>query len=210
MSFKFSQLNFYFLMPLSLSLVAGFVMPAISTKDINNYYNMAVEPKTVRYLEYKVLSPDGTKEISVYAINDDPNTFMDNALAKQVFTLKNLADSSKKDILTSEKVDFPKWLGNNHIFFTTYCGSGCQGFDLVNISTKKRKNGVLSYMVTSDGKSEYTILESWSGKEIKFDGVPKEIISEIFGGKIWLVFNMIDQQGKALGQKRILFDETSL
>jgi len=60
-------------------------------------------------------------------------------------------------------------LGSEHIFYSTYCGSSCLGFTVINLSTGKTQRGSLSFMADDNGNA-YTLFEDWSGEVHRFDG----------------------------------------
>ena len=57
---------------------------------------------------------------------------------------------------------------------------------------------------------EYTVFTDWSGQEFEFDGVPDSITAQTENNKTWLVFHLQDEQGKFVGEKRLLFNDVNL
>ncbi len=102
------------------------------------------------------------------------------------------------------------WLGNDHVFFTVYCGSSCQGIVLLDVITGKTHSTTIASMSSSKEKS-YTIFPDWfSKKEFRFDGLIDEMSGEMKDGQAYLVFKMVHDDGTALEEKRFLFTGNSL
>lgn len=102
------------------------------------------------------------------------------------------------------------WLGNDHVFFTVYCGSSCQGLILLNVITGKTHSTTIASMSSLVEKS-YTIFPDWfSKKEFRFDGLIDEMNGEIIDGQAYLVFKTVHDDGSASEEKRFLFTGNSL
>ncbi|MEK7458278.1 MAG: hypothetical protein AAB612_02225 [Patescibacteria group bacterium] len=102
------------------------------------------------------------------------------------------------------------WLGNDHVFFTVYCGSSCQGLILLDVITGKTHSTTIASMSSLKEKS-YTIFPDWfSKKEFRFDGLIDEMNGEMKDGKTYLVFKTVYDDGSALEEKRFLFTGNSL
>ena len=120
-------------------------------------------------------------------------------------------ENGKEDyIFTGSRIGEPKWLGNEHVFFTSYCGSSCQGIYLVDVFNKETEQGVLSYMTSGDDEPVYTYFQDWFGHEFKLNGWVEEIRSETVDNKTYLIFNMRDDEQKSIGQKKFLFTGKAL
>ncbi len=158
----------------------------------------------VREDVYEEKSPDGKNTLTLYEVVDIPE--IDNFIA-----IKERTSKIEKYIFVSDFRDgFPKWLGNEHIFFTSYCGSSCQGIYLVNVFSKETRQGVLSYMINEDNKPVYTHFRDWFGHEFRFDGWVAEISSDTIRDETYLIFYMIDDNGKSIGQKKFLYTGNEL
>lgn len=93
--------------------------------------------------------------------------------------------------------------GKDEVFFTAYCGSGCEGLNVVNLTTGEIKRAMLSYIAYEPKRGEYTIFQDWTGTKYEFDGVPSDITSQTDSEHTSLIFHMIDEKGDALGIQRV-------
>src|SRR3989344_20099 len=172
------------------------------------------EPQTLKELQYEELSPNSSKKIISYNFAFDLSIFRDYYKDyfnnDTVVSVLDMEDSSENYIFTGSRIGEPKWLGNDHVFFTSYCGSSCQGIYLVNVFNKETEQGVLSYMTSGDDKLVYTYFQDWFGRDFKFDGWVDDIRSDTVGDKIYLIFYMRNDEQKSIGQKRFLFTGKSL
>ncbi|OGE81026.1 MAG: hypothetical protein A3H72_00855 [Candidatus Doudnabacteria bacterium RIFCSPLOWO2_02_FULL_48_8] len=195
----FMQADYVFRTQEVLSEYTGYIEARIrdNIKD-----NMAIEPTTIsQSVIFDRVSPDGSQELRYYS---------EKELDQQIIAVKTIKTNQEKVIYSGNRINYPKWLGNEHIFFTTYCGTGCQGFGLVNVSSGKVEKGVLSYMSIDENRPDYTNFRDWFGKEFEFDGTPESIEGEIKDDKTYLVFRMRDRETKPLGEKRFLFTGNDL
>src|SRR3989344_1612003 len=172
------------------------------------------EPQTLKELQYEELSPNSSKKIISYNFAFDLSIFRDYYKDyfnnDTVVSVLDMEDSSENYIFTGSRIGETKWLGNNHIFFTSYCGSSCQGIYLVNVFSKETRQGVLSYMINEDNKPVYTHFRDWFGRDFEFNGWVDEIRSDTIGNKTYLIFYMTDDKGKSIGQKRFLYTGNGL
>lgn len=162
-----------------------------------------IQPKPIEVQSWTFdrLSPDGSQELMYYS---------ERELDRQIISLRNTKAELEKTIYSGSRVNLPDWLGNEHIFFTTYCGTSCQGLDLVNVINTEVRTGLLSYMFFVPKRPVYTHFRSWFGEEFEFNGLPTEIISETNDNKTWLIFKMKDETGKFIGEKRFIFTGNDL
>lgn len=173
-----------------------------------------VEPKIFKELTYEELSPDGLNKIISYRTIFDINfyrdyyeEYFDNNI---IISIRDMEDGRESYIFTGGRLGEPKWLGNEHVFFTSYCGSSCQGIYLVNVFNKETKIGVLSYMTQGDDKPIYTHFKDWHDHEFEFDGWVDDIRSETIKNKAYLIFHMRDNEHKSVRQKKFLFTGNAL
>ncbi len=158
----------------------------------------------VKDVVYEEVSPSGDHVLILYEVPDNPED-------QEFVVIKNKASKVEEYIYFLNYRDgIPKWLGNDFIYFTTYCGTSCQGLDLVDVNSKQTYNGVLSYMVLDEKRGPYTIFKDWFGHEFTFNDLVDYITSETVRDKAYLVFKMENEKGKALGQKRFLFTGKAL
>ena len=163
----------------------------------------------LKTLQYKELSPDEAKEAIVYKIKFDPtlyeNYYQDYFPNNTIIAVKETKTGRVDYVFTGEeRTGNPHWLGNSHIFFTTYCGTACQGIYLVNVQNKETRLGVLGYTFSEEGLWQ-THFKDWFGEEFVFKGMVDKIESEIRKNNSYLIFKMQDGEGDFLGQKRFLF-----
>ncbi|MEK7128434.1 MAG: hypothetical protein AAB933_02645 [Patescibacteria group bacterium] len=188
-----------------------FSHPPENPKDIKLTEKGTQSLKEIQYEElspnslYKIISYNFTFDLSIYK-----DYYKDYFYNDMVISVQDMEDGSENYIFTGSRIGEPKWLGNEHIFFTSYCGSSCKGIYLINVLNKETEQGVLSYMISGDDKPVFTYFKDWFDKEFKFDGWVEEIKSEIVNDKVYLIFYMIDDEHKSLGQKRFLFTEKAL
>ncbi len=148
-------------------------------------------------------SPGKSKELTEYLINNFGKG------SEYMVTFKGMDTGLEKNIFIGNRTGRVKWLGDDHAFYTDYCGTGCQQLILINVSSSDKASGMLSYMPRENGQ-EYTVFDDWFGKQFNFDGIPDDIYSQTVGDKTWLVFKMVNEDGASLGENRLLFDGSSL
>ncbi len=148
-------------------------------------------------------SPDKSKELAEHLINDSGKGL------EYVVTFKGMDTGLEKNIFIGYRTGRVKWLGDDHAFYTDYCGTGCQQLVLINVSNSGKAYGMLSYMLRENGQ-EYTVFDDWFGKQFMFDGIPDDIYSRTVGDKTWLVFKMVNEDGTYLGEKRLLFNGSDM
>lgn len=164
-------------------------------------------------LTYRENSLDGTKQIIRYSFNNHPELFTDykDYLNNNVFiALKDLADNKESYVfIGEERTNNPHWLGNEHIFFTTYCGTACKGIYLVNILNKDTELGIFSYIYSDQKNVQVTHFKDWFNNSFEFPGWVKNIHSSYFDNKVYLIFEMWNNN-KYMGGKRFIFTGSSL
>ena len=77
--------------------------------------------------------------------------------------------------------------GGEYIFYTTYCGSSCLGFEVINLTTGHRQRGSLSFLFDDNGDA-YTVFWDWNGRYHKFDGEFVSVSGHEQGEKLFLDF----------------------
>ncbi len=133
-----------------------------------------------------------------------PEKHTDDKLKLMIF---DIFRKPPQEILSSDfdTASYLHWLGEENIFFTTHCGSSCEGFDLLNIRSKKILRASITSFSADRGAKIWTVFDDWSNNKFGMDGVIKNIRGEIKGEKDYLIFEMEDSNGKDLGKKRFLF-----
>lgn len=165
------------------------------------------ELKTVRYEEE---SPNQSQRVLAYEVGFNPNFYKgyyeDYFLNRVIIAVRDLEYARERYIFTGEgRTNDPHWLGNNHIFFTSYCGTACQGLYLVDVRNKETWQAVWGYGRDDAGAVWQTHFTDWFGGEFDFEGLVREVASEVSGDEAYLIFKMEDDQGGFLGEKRFLF-----
>jgi len=98
------------------------------------------------------------------------------------------------------------WLGNYHLFFSSHCGTACQGITLLDIRSGKTKNGVLTYPSFPNQPAK-THFKDWFGREFVINGLVKDVSSTTEGNLHYLIFMLEDNAGNFLGEKKFQFVE---
>lgn len=138
--------------------------------------------------------------------NDYYNDFF---LNQKIISVQDIKTSREYYVFTGEeRTGDPHWLGNDYIFFTTYCGTSCQGIYLIDTRNKESELGVTSYLF--EGERWVTHFRDWFGGEFVFEGLLNEVKSEISGAGPVLIFDMTDDKRNFLGEKKLLFTGNSL
>lgn len=175
--------------------------------------NAGAGDSPLRKADYEEFSPDQKQKITRYQVKYDENLFGDyhGYLDSMVFiSLTNVDEGREKYIFVGEeKTGDPHWLNNEYIFFTSYCGTSCQGLYLVDVGNKESELAVISYVFNGDGPW-ITHFRDWFGGEFVFKGLVGDIASLTVGDKSYLIFEMKDENKNPLGEERLLFMGKSL
>jgi len=171
-----------------------------------------INQKKDRISVYSETSPDGVRQIILYEMPFTGNGQLEyyNYLSSQYFfAVKELASGREQYIFVNDyKTGYPHWLGNDYIFFTSGCGSGCQGLYLVDTRSKESRLAMLTTTPLTKDTFE-THFRDWFNQEFRFPGWTKHIRSVLLEDKIYLIFQMWDNNQPA-GEKKFLFTENSL
>jgi hypothetical protein len=168
---------------------------------------------SLREPDYEETSPDRQNRIIRYKIKDYNENLYSNYHgyldSNVLIALASLEEEREKYIFVGEeRTGDPHWLGNDYIFFTTYCGTSCQGIYLIDTRNKESELGVISYLF--EGERWVTHFRDWFGGEFVFEGLLDEVRSEMNGLSPVLIFNMKDDRGNFLGERKMLFMGKSL
>jgi len=98
------------------------------------------------------------------------------------------------------------WLGNNHLFFLSHCGTACQGITLLDIRSGKTKSGVLTYPSFPNQPAK-THFKDWFGQEFVINGLVKGVSSATESNLHYFIFMLEDDTGNFLGEKKFQFME---
>jgi len=82
--------------------------------------------------------------------------------------------------------------GNDRIFYTTYCGSSCLGFEVISLTTGQKQKGSLAFLF-DDNSDEYTVFGDWNGIYHRFDGEFISVSGSEQGEKLTLDFTIRDR-----------------
>lgn len=168
---------------------------------------------SLREPNYEETSPDRQNRIIRYKIeNYDENLYSNyhGYLDSNVLiALDSLEEEREKYIFVGgERTGDPHWLGNDYIFFTTNCGTSCQGLYLVDTRSKESRLAVISYLFEKDRWVTY--FQDWFDKKFVFEGLLDDIKSETNSAGSVLIFSMKDDQRNFLGERKMLFTGNSL
>lgn len=159
-------------------------------------------------LENQEESPDGKNIIIKYDLkplssSDYYDDYFDN---KSTISIKDLGIDKEYSLYTGDdRIGSPHWLGNDHIFFTGYCGTSCQGLYLIAIRNREVAQAVLTYLVPARDDIWTTHFRDWFDQEFFLEGFVEDIKGKVDGNKTYLVFKMIDINRRPLGEKHFLF-----
>lgn len=165
---------------------------------------------------YEELSPNRDRKVIRYKLDYRPElfsksytTYLDNNAILAV--VKNIGDVERESFLFigEERTGNPHWLGNRYLFFKAHCGSSCQGLILLDTENRQIWNGVLSYYAGKD-ESQKTHFSSWFDQDFELDGSIGQIHADIVDNKPYLIFDMKNEQGVEIGQRRFLFTGSKL
>lgn len=163
---------------------------------------------------YEEISPDKLQKAIEYKMSFDPQLYDDYYndffLNQKIISVKNIKTDREDYVFTGEeRTGDPHWLNNEYIFFTSYCGTSCQGLYLVEVGSRESQLAVISYIFEGNGPW-MTHFKDWFGGEFVFDGLVDDIASLTVGDKSYLIFKMKDANKNPLGEERLLFMGKSL
>lgn len=169
----------------------------------------------MKEIEYEEFSPDRSKKIILYKMvfNRDlySGYYNDYFYNSVVVAAVDIEDRREYYVFTGEeRTGNPHWLGNNHVFFTTHCGTACKGVYLVDTGDRETRLAVWGYTFSKEKGSWETHFTDWFDQKFSFDGLVDELKSEVAGNEVYLIFKMRDDQGKPLYDKQFLFTESGL
>ncbi len=168
----------------------------------------------LKEIGYEEISPDNLQKAIEYKMSFDPQLYDDYYndffLNQKIISVKNIRTDKEDYVFTGEdRTGDPHWLGNDKIFFTSYCGTACQGLYLVDVGNKESELAVISYIFDGEGPWR-THFKDWFGEAFIFEGLIDKITSSTVGGKSYLIFKMKDVNKKPLAEEHFLFTGKSL
>lgn len=214
-----------------LLIIVGCIIFGWFTRDI---YNGFIESKTLKEdtkeeleedgsqrvvlqkeIKHEEVSPNGKNIIIKYNLAYDPifyrDYYDDYFNNKSIISVKALETNKEHYLYTGDdRIGSPHWLGNDYVFFTSYCGTSCQGLYLVDTRDREVSQAVLSYLVPTQGDVWTTHFRDWFGQEFAFEGLVDEIEGKVDSNRTYLVFKMIDINRKPVGEKYLLFATNKL
>lgn len=177
---------------------------------IDKVTNTDKSPKSLKTLEYKELSPDKSREVLVYHMRFDPLLYDDYYKEyfpnQKILIVRDLDSQEEHVVFTGEeRTNDPHWLGNENIYFTSYCGTACKGIYLINVLNKESRQGVWAYIYDEQKNTWETHFHDWFSQKFVLDGMIGNVKSEVVSGQTYLMFDMNNGNGDFLGKKRFLF-----
>jgi len=180
--------------------------------------NTVIDVKGTRRTTYEEMSPDGEKKIIRYEIpynsefysdNYNDYNYFNNNIIIAIITNIGTTDNEHYLFTGNYNTGFPHWLGNNYVFFTTHCGSSCQGLMLLDTKLGQRWLGGLSSLTNSNSAGD-TYFHDWFGQNFSLGGGVIQISGKLENNKPYLIFDMGNEKGVESGQKRFLFTGDTL
>lgn len=168
------------------------------------------EARKVKDIEHEEFSPNQLKKVVVYKMTFDPELYNDYYedyfYNRKIIAVRDIKSRREEYIFTGEeRTGDPHWLGNNYVFFTTYCGTACRGLYLVDTRNKETWLAVLDHTFSYKKDVYDTHFKDWFGQEFVSEGLIDEIKSEMVDDKAYLIFKMKNNQGDFTYEKRFLF-----
>jgi hypothetical protein len=174
----------------------------VKKEDVSKLQKMA--ELTEKFVE---ISPDGTKQVILYErpFLGEGQLDYHNYLSNQyLFAVRDL-DSWREHyvFVGDDKVGYPHWLGNNFIFFTAGCGTGCKSLYLVDTRSKESFSAIVT--TTPISKNGFkTHFRDWFDSEFNFAGWMKHMRAVTIKDKTYLIFE-IWNNNQPIGEKRFIF-----
>lgn len=201
-----------------IALIVGILILiylAIGLQYFKEYGKDGQTRSELKELVYERLSPDQSKKTIVYDMKFDPSLYKDYYaeyfLNNLIISVRELEYGQERYIFTGESYgSYPRWLGNEHVFFTYRCGTSCQGVYLINTNTKETRTGLLGYVSSSENDMWVTHFIDWFDQEFQFDWFVDEMYSEIINKKTYLIFRLKDDNSDYVGEKRFIFTGNEL
>lgn len=161
---------------------------------------------------YQESSPNGERTTVLFEVpftgegDLDYKNYLSN---RYVYVVETPANGREVQVFVNDyKTGYPHWLGDKHIFFTSGCGTGCQGIYLVNVDSKESSLALLETIPRSETEFE-TRFHDWFGQEHAFSGWVDHMRSVSLNDQVYFVFQ-IKNHGRELQEKKFLFTENSL
>ncbi|MBI2596789.1 hypothetical protein HYW41_01410 [Candidatus Daviesbacteria bacterium] len=146
------------------------------------------------------ISPTRIRRAITYKLHNKP-LFQDHIM---IATQDSNSETEEPLFIGEERTGMPQWLDDEHILFTSYCGTACQGVYLINVRNKEAKLATLSFTF-SDTNTWETHFSDWFGKKFQFPGLLGDIGTEFSNDNFYLVFRKKDQLDNDSGKRRLLF-----
>lgn len=182
----------------------------------NDSENPQHQTPPTRRKTYEELSLDGSKKITSYELGFNPSLFANNYTTyldnNVIIAVTNIFPDVEREyyiFIGEDRTGAPHWINNNYVFFTHHCGSSCQGLTLLDVRTGQRWLAVLSFLSNKDGYLE-THFHDWFDKDFKFNGSIQKIHGVMEDNLPYLIFDMENEKGVEIGEKRFLFTGNSL
>lgn len=191
-------------------------LPAVQTGAVlgNAEEKANNSDRKLKKIKYEELSPDGAQKVIKYKMVFDEQLYDDYYneffINQKIIAVEDIKTSKEYYVFTGEeRTGDPHWLGDDYIFFTTNCGTSCQGLYLVDVRNKESELAVISYVFNGDGLW-MTHFKDWFGEKFIFKGLVDKITSLTVGDESYLILKMKDINKNPLGEERLLFTGDSL
>jgi len=200
----------------AFGILVGIEVSSLWTKAKNNILGESTvtyqEDKRQRKLVYQEISPDSKRKIMLYEMPFLGRGELDyrNYLSNQyLFAVETPFSGREYQVFINDyKTGYPHWLGNEHIFFTGGCGTGCQTLHLVDVNSKESRQGLLEFTPLQGNKTESKFYD-WFGQKFKFQGVIQHIQSAFLDNQAFLIFQL-DNPDEPSSEQKFLFTKTQL
>lgn len=178
-------------------------------KDESMYSNF-------RTKKYESLSPSRDKVIIEYEMLNRDNFYLFDETylgGKTVIAVQvaNLGQASERYVyIGGDNIRDPQWLGDNHVFFSTGCGTNCETFYLLDVNSKELRVGTINSIVDTSYNRWRTAFRDCYGVQFVFSGEVNTIRSEVKDDKSYLVFELGNGQSDHPEERRFLFTGNAL
>lgn len=179
----------------------------VKTNVLGEKTETVQESKQQRKLVYQEFSPDGEKNLILYELPFLGKGELEyrNHLANQYsIIVETLSNGSESQIFAhDDKTGYPHWLGNEDIFFTGGCGTGCQSLYLVNVNSRESRQGLLEFIPLVDNKT-VSIFSDWFGQKFTFQGAVEHMRSAVLDDQIYFIF-VLNNPNESSREQKFLF-----
>lgn len=188
-----------------------------STPDLPYHEEVnQLETTAIRRHTFEELSPDNQKKVTRYEtsyqqelFSGNYTTYLDN---KVIIAITNNSGDAEREYYVftgEERTGDPHWLGNQYVFFTTYCGTACQKLILLDVHSRQIREAMISYWSKENNKQK-TYFNTWFDQGYEFFGLVDRVYAQMIENRPYLIFDISNDYGVESGQKKFLFTGESL